>query len=96
MRLSQTLKGLSDVLLDGTERPIQRSCDYEFQKEQFSGKKRHCIKNNVLTDMNGKILFLSQTYNGSVHDKRICNLQPLSLPWGINLWQGTGFVGHNP
>lgn len=40
LRLSQTIKGLSDVLLDGTERPIQRSCDYELQEEQFSGKKK--------------------------------------------------------
>jgi hypothetical protein len=40
MRLSQTVKSLSDVLLDGTERPIQRSCDYELQEEQFSGKKK--------------------------------------------------------
>jgi hypothetical protein len=46
--------------------------------------------------MNGKILFLSQTYNGSVHDKKICDLQPLSLPCGINLWQDTGFIGHAP
>ena len=40
MQLSQTLKSLSDVLLDGTERPIQRSSDYELQEEQFSGKKK--------------------------------------------------------
>ena len=46
--------------------------------------------------MNGKILFLSQTYNGKVHDKKICDLQPLFLPFGINLWQDTGFVGHHP
>ncbi len=46
--------------------------------------------------MNGKILFLSQTYNGSVHDKKICDLQPLSLPYGINLWQDIGFIGHDP
>jgi hypothetical protein len=28
-----------EVLLDGTERPIQRSTDYQTQKEHFSGKK---------------------------------------------------------
>jgi hypothetical protein len=46
-RLSQTLKSVSDVLLDGTERQIQRSCDYELQEEKFGGKKRLSIKNNV-------------------------------------------------
>jgi len=38
--LKSVFPGLSDVLLDGTERPIQRSCDYELQEEQFSGKKK--------------------------------------------------------
>jgi len=41
-------------------------------------------------------VFLSQTYNGSVHDKKICDEQPLKIPIGTNLWQDTGFVGHNP
>ena len=41
-------------------------------------------------------MFLSQTYAGSVHDKRICDQQPLDLPKGINLWQDTGFIGHCP
>jgi hypothetical protein len=41
-------------------------------------------------------MFLSQTYNGSVHDKKICDEQPLHLPVGITLWQDTGFVGHYP
>jgi hypothetical protein len=43
-----------------------------------------------------RIMFLSQTYNGSVHDKKICDEQPLHLPLGITLWQDTGFLGHYP
>jgi hypothetical protein len=31
-----------------------------------------------------------------VHDKKICDEQPLIFPKGINVWQDTGFVGHNP
>lgn len=41
-------------------------------------------------------MFLSNTYHGSVHDKRICDEQPLHLPKGITLWQDTGFAGHKP
>jgi hypothetical protein len=41
-------------------------------------------------------MFLSQTYDGSVHDKKICDEQPLRLPAGITLWQDTGFLGHSP
>ena len=43
-----------------------------------------------------RIIFLSQTFAGSVHDKKICDEQPLNLPQGITLWQDTGFIGHCP
>ena len=43
-----------------------------------------------------RILWLSLTYDGSVHDKKIADEQPLRLPAGITLWQDTGFLGHNP
>jgi hypothetical protein len=42
------------------------------------------------------ILVYLKTYNGSVHDKKICDEQPLHLPEGITLWQDTGFLGHCP
>lgn len=45
---------------------------------------------------NSRIVWLSKTYDGSVHDKKICDLQPLHLPEEINLWQDTGFLGHMP
>lgn len=54
------------------------------------------MKNNILSLPDRRIMFLSQTYAGSVHDKRICDQQPLHLPGGINLWQDTGFIGHYP
>jgi hypothetical protein len=59
-------------------------------------KKTHSVKNNILSLPDRRIKFLSQTFNGSVHDKKICDEQPLKLPTGINLWQDTGFVGHTP
>ena len=43
-----------------------------------------------------RFLWLSKTFNGSVHDKKICDSQPLHLPIGITLWQDTGFQGHDP
>jgi hypothetical protein len=59
-------------------------------------KKKHCLKNDLLASLNTRILWLSKTYYGSVHDKKICDLQPLAFPWGIFVWQDTGFIGHNP
>lgn len=39
---------------------------------------------------------MSSTYEGHVHDKKICDAEPLSLPKGIKLRQDTGFIGHRP
>jgi len=96
LRLIHTLKFYSDILLDGTERPIERSQDEELQRECYSGKKKHCLKNNLISSLDKRILWLSKTYYGSVHDKKICYLQPLKLPLGIFIYQDTGFTGHNP
>lgn len=38
--LKEILKDYDDVLLDGTERPIQKPCDYEIADEYYSGKKK--------------------------------------------------------
>ncbi|MGC3978329.1 MAG: transposase family protein [Paludibacteraceae bacterium] len=42
------------------------------------------------------MLWLSKTYTGSVHDKKIADLQSLHLNQGVTLWQDTGFLGHSP
>ena len=95
-RLIHILKGCEDVLLDGTGRPIQRPVDENRQSAYYSGKKTHNIKNNLLCTNNFRIAWLSSTYEGHVHDKEICDEEPLSLPMGIKLWQDTGFIGHRP
>ena len=38
-QLEQLLKNYDDILLDGTERPIQRPLDYQTADEHYSGKK---------------------------------------------------------
>ena len=67
-----------------------------FRKPVIAVKKTHNVKNNILSLPNRRIIWLSKTYGGSVHDKKICDFQPLHLATGINLWQDTGFQGHNP
>jgi hypothetical protein len=54
------------------------------------------VKNNLLSSPEKRILWLSHTCDGSTHDKKICDDQPLHFPDGITLWQDTGFLGHNP
>lgn len=58
-----------EVFIDGTERPIRRRSDAVRQKAGYSGKKkRRTGKNIVIADSDRKIIFLSQTEAGSVHD----------------------------
>lgn len=54
------------------------------------------MKNDLLCTADKRILWLSKTYDGSIHDKKILDLEPLSLPSGTTLWQDTGFLGYNP
>jgi hypothetical protein len=59
-------------------------------------KKTHSVKNNLLCNAQRRILWLSKTFDGHVHDKKIADRQALRFPAGITLWQDTGFLGHNP
>jgi hypothetical protein len=46
--------------------------------------------------MNKEIIFLSETYEGSVHDKTICDEEDFHFPKHIRLWLDNGFEGFNP
>jgi len=44
----------------------------------------------------GKVLYLSETYEGSVHDKKICDEEPFEFQNEIELLQDLGYQGHAP
>ena len=59
----------------------------------YSGKKKdHTVKNVLLVNALLIILFLSDTYGGRVHDKRIADATPYPLPAGSRLLQDLGFL----
>ncbi|WP_426580205.1 transposase family protein [Leptospira interrogans serovar Szwajizak] len=61
-RKLKKFKKLKYVIIDGTERPIRRPTNKDLQKEFYSGKKKkHTIKNLILTNKDKVILFLSNT-----------------------------------
>ena len=79
---------------DGTERPINRPADAEAQKFYYSGKsQQHAVKNVLVVDERGRIDYLSDTYEGKAHDKRVADEAGYSLPEGSELYQDTGFQG---
>ena len=51
------------------------------------------MKNVLLADQSCRVPFLSDTYEGSVHDKPIADQTPYPLPEGSELLQDLGFVG---
>jgi DDE superfamily endonuclease len=78
---------------DGTERRIERPQDPIEQTRCYSGKKKcHTVKNVLLINAALTILFLSETYAGSTHDKRIAEVTPYPLPAGSRLLQDLGFL----
>ena len=77
---------------DGTERPIQRPKDVEAQKAYYSGKKKqHTVKNNLLITADSKVVLLTPSYEGRIHDKRIADRTDYFLPYGSYLYQDSGF-----
>lgn len=86
-----------EFLIDGTERPINRPQDKADRKTYYSGKKKtHTVKNNLITERGGKVLYLSDTYEGKKHDKQIADEEGYGFPTGSRLWQDTGFQGYAP
>lgn len=93
------LKALSNyfILLDATERPIARPVENERQRYFYSGKQgMHTVKNNLITDKNRKILYLSQTVEGSLHDKALADEMELDFPAEGVLMQDLGYLAYRP
>ncbi len=91
-------KGSRVVIIDGTERRRQRPKKAEKQALHYSGKKKtHTDKNVLLANAaDEQILFLSGTYPGKTHDKRIADEEHLAYPPKTILYKDTGFQGYEP
>lgn len=94
----QDRKDALDSIIDGTERRRQRPKKAEKQALHYSGKKKiHSDKNIVIaTAKKKRISFLSQTYPGKTHDKKVADTENISYPKHIRLHKDTGFQGYEP
>lgn len=60
-------------------------------------KKTHTYKNNLLIEADTqKVVYLSRTYEGKKHDKKICDEENLTFPTQSILYKDTGFQGYEP
>src|SRR4029077_6471992 len=81
------------LIIDATERRRQWPKNPEKQALFYSGrKKKHCDKNVVIVNAERKrIDYLSKTYPGKTHDKRIADDEQIAYPPGAILYKDTGF-----
>lgn len=91
-------KDSADSIIDGTERRRQRPKKAEKQALHYSGKKKtHSDKNVIIvTAKRKRVSYLSQTYPGKTHDKKVADTENISYPEHIALHKDTGFQGYEP
>lgn len=94
----QGQKDASTSMIDGTERRRQRPKEAKKQALHYSGKKKtHSDKNVVIATVKKKrVSFLSQTYPGKIHDKKVAEQEKITYPAGMTLLKDTGFQGYEP
>lgn len=88
--------GVERVMIDGTERPIQRPQDPQRQKQHYSGKKRrHTRKHLAAVAPNKRVLILSKAREGTVHDKKLHDQEDIAggVPDAIPIELDLGFLG---
>jgi hypothetical protein len=55
------------------------------------------VKNNLIIDIEEHLVrYLSHTWAGRIHDKRICDEEDYTFPPGCVLFKDTGFQGFEP
>lgn len=90
--------GAYNLIIDGTERERQRPLEPQAQKDYYSGKKKaHTYNNIVIVDRDTRTVeYLSQTYEGTWHDKAICDEEQYTFPEHATLEKDRGFQGYEP
>ena len=93
--------------MDVAERPVERSQDDDNraanrQQDHYSGKQKdHTVKNNrpatrLMCRDNQQIVYLSETYEGRVHDKKIADQEACLFPPNSRLRLDLAYLGYHP
>jgi hypothetical protein len=93
---TERFPGVERVMIDGTERPIQRPQDPEQQALNYSGKKRrHTRKHLAAVDQRKRVLVLSKAREGKLHDKKFHDEEDIAggVPDEIAIELDLGFLG---
>jgi hypothetical protein len=88
--------GVEVLILDGTERPVQRPQDPEQQEAHYSGKKkRHTRKHITGSTRDKRVIILTPAQPGRIHDKRQLDEAHLveNIPDEVAIEGDLGFQG---
>lgn len=87
---------VSEVIVDGTERPVQRPQDKDNRKAHYSGKKKRFTRKHITgTTRKKRVIVLSKARPGKIHDKRQLDEENLvdNIPDEIPIEGDLGFQG---
>lgn len=90
--LLENFPEMKELFVDWTERPINRPKKAKQQKKNYSWKKkRHTVKNTIVADKNRRILFLWETQEWKMHDKKLYDIDSI---WevGIEKYWDTWYI----
>lgn len=82
------------LMIDGTERPVQRPQNPSGRKAKYSGKKkRHTAKHQIITDNSKRILAVGPAQKGRKHDKRVFDESRVERPPDTLVLADLGYLG---
>lgn len=72
VELQEICPDLADVITDASETPCNRPIEKDAQRKFYSGKqKTHTIKTQITINSSKRVIDVSSSYPGSVHDKSV-------------------------
>jgi hypothetical protein len=88
------LPEVTEVLLDGTERPIARPQHKGRRDRHYSGRRKRTTIKNVVATAGGRVVLLTPTVAGRRHDKAEADRARLRLDDSMRLLGDSGFQGY--
>ena len=88
--------GFKTIIVDATEQRRTRPKNKDKRKKYYSGKKKiFANKTQIIIDKDLRIIDISKSYPGSVHDKRIFDLDGTAnkIPKQSNILADLGYLG---
>jgi hypothetical protein len=88
----------AELIIDGPDRRRQRPKDKATPASHYSGKhKAHSDKDGVGVNAKARrVGYLSRTYAGKMHDKKLVETEPIDYPPATALSKDTGVRGSEP